>query len=80
MLKVYSWPTSNTHKVHIMLGECSFKLGKDWKAIAGTLVRVTSSSLSFLAISPNNEIPALVDPIGPDGKPIALFELGAILL
>ena len=80
MIKVYSWPTPNGHKVHIMLEECGLRLGRDWEAIPINIGRGDQFTPEFLAISPNNKIPALVDPQGPDGKPIALFESGAILL
>ena len=80
MMKVYSWPTPNAHKVHIMLEECGFKLGKDWEAIAVDIGAGDQFKPEFLAVSPNNKIPALVDPVGCDGKPMALFESGAILL
>ena len=80
MIKVYSWPTPNGHKVHVMLEECGFRVGKDWEAIAVDIGTGDQFKPEFLAISPNNKIPALVDPNGPDGKPIALFESGAILL
>ena len=80
MIKVYSWPTPNGHKVHVMLEECGFRLGRDWEAIAIDIGTGDQFKPEFLAISPNNKIPALVDPNGPDGKPIALFESGAILL
>ena len=80
MLKVYSWPTPNGYKVHIMLEECGFRLGRDWEAIPVNIGTGDQFRPEFLAISPNNKIPALVDPEGPDGKPMALFESGAILL
>ena len=80
MIKVYSWATPNGHKVHIMLEECGFREGRDWQAIAVDIGTGDQFKPEFLAISPNNKIPALVDPNGPDGKPIALFESGAILL
>lgn len=80
MLKVYSWPTPNGHKVHVMLEECGLRLGRDWEAIPINIGKGDQFTPEFLAISPNNKIPALVDPNGPDGKPIALFESGAILL
>lgn len=80
MLKVYSWATPNGHKVHVMLEECGFRLGRDWEAIPINIGKGDQFTPEFLAISPNNKIPALVDPDGPDGKPIALFESGAILL
>jgi GST-like protein len=80
MIDVYSWPTPNGHKVHIMLEECGFKLGRDWLAHPVNIGQGDQFKPEFLKISPNNKIPALVDPQGPDGKPISLFESGAILL
>jgi GSH-dependent disulfide-bond oxidoreductase len=80
MIDVYSWPTPNGHKVHIMLEECGYKLGRDWQAIPVNIGKGEQFTPDFLKISPNNKIPALVDPHGPDGRPIALFESGAILL
>ena len=80
MLDVYSWPTPNGHKVHIMLEECGFKLGRDWQVHPVDIGAGDQFKPEFLRISPNNKIPALVDPHGPDGKPISLFESGAILL
>lgn len=56
------------------------KLGRDWQAVAVNIGTGDQFAPAFLRISPNNKIPALVDPSGPDGKPIALFESGAILL
>ena len=80
MIDVYSWPTPNGHKVHILLEECGFKLGRDWLAHPVNIGQGDQFKPEFLKISPNNKIPALVDPQGPDGKPISLFESGAILL
>jgi GST-like protein len=80
MIKVYSWPTPNGHKVHVMLEECGLRLGQDWEAIPINIGTGDQFKSEFLAISPNNKIPAMVDPNGPDGKPMALFESGAILL
>jgi GST-like protein len=80
MIKVYSWPTPNGHKVHIMLEECGLRLGRDWEVFPVNIGTGDQFKPDFLAISPNNKIPALVDPNGPDGKPISLFESGAILL
>ncbi len=80
MLKVYSWPTPNGHKVHIALEECGLREGRDWQALPIRIGEGDQFKPEFLAISPNNKIPALVDPHGPDGKPISLFESGAILL
>lgn len=76
MIEVYSWPTPNGHKVHIMLEECALP----YKAIPVNIGAGEQFRTEFLAISPNNKIPALVDPQGPDGKPISLFESGAILV
>jgi GSH-dependent disulfide-bond oxidoreductase len=80
MIDVYSWATPNGHKVHIMLEECGLRLGRDWQVHAINIGRGEQFEPAFLKISPNNRIPALVDPHGPDGKPISLFESGAILL
>lgn len=80
MIDVYSWPTPNGHKVHIMLEECGLRLGRDWQVHPINIGAGDQFEPSFLKISPNNKIPALVDPHGPDGKPISLFESGAILL
>ena len=80
MINVYSWPTPNGHKVHIMLEECGLRLGRDWQTLAVDIGAGDQFTPEFLAISPNNKIPAMVDPDGPDGKPMSLFESGAILL
>ena len=80
MIEVYSWPTPNGHKVHIMLEECGLRLGRDWRVHPINIGTGDQFAPDFLKISPNNKIPALVDPHGPDGKPISLFESGAILL
>jgi GSH-dependent disulfide-bond oxidoreductase len=80
MIDVYSWPTPNGHKVHIMLEECGYKLGRDWRAIPINIGKGDQFTPEFLKISPNNKIPAMVDPNGPDGKPISMMESGAILL
>ena len=76
MIEVYSWATPNGHKVHIMLEECALP----YRVIPIDIGRGDQFAPAFLAISPNNKIPAIVDPDGPDGKPISLFESGAILL
>ena len=80
MIEVYSWATPNGHKVHIMLEECGQRLGHEWQVQAVDIGAGDQFNADFLAISPNNKIPAIVDADGPDGKPIALFESGAILL
>ena len=76
MIEVYSWATPNGHKIHIMLEEC----GLAYRAIPVDIGAGDQFAPEFLAISPNNKIPAIVDPDGPDGKPISMFESGAILL
>lgn len=76
MIEVYSWATPNGHKVHIMLEEC----GLPYRVIPVDIGSGAQFDPAFLAISPNNKIPVLVDPAGPDSRPISLFESGAILL
>ena len=76
MIDVYSWPTPNGHKIHIMLEEC----GLAYRVIPVDIGAGDQFKPEFLAISPNNKIPAIVDADGPDGQPISLFESGAILL
>jgi GST-like protein len=63
-----------------MLEECGLRLGRDWLAHPVNIGQGDQFQPEFLKISPNNKIPALVDPQGPDGKPISVFESGAILL
>jgi GST-like protein len=76
MIELYTWPTPNGHKVHIMLEEC----GLPYAVHPVDISAGDQFEPAFLAISPNNKMPAIVDPDGPDGKPISLFESGAILL
>ena len=76
MIDVYSWPTPNGHKVHIMMEEC----GLAYRAIPVDIGSGDQFKPDFLKISPNNKIPAITDPNGPGGKPISLFESGAILV
>ena len=80
MIDIYSWATPNGHKVHIMLEECGQRLGRDWQAHPINIGTGDQFQSAFLEISPNNKIPAMVDPKGPNGKPMHLFESGAILL
>jgi GST-like protein len=75
-IDLYSWPTPNGHKIHIMLEECELP----YLVHAVDIGAGEQFSPKFLAISPNNKIPAIVDPAGPDGRPISLFESGAILI
>ena len=76
MIEVYSWATPNGHKVHIMLEEC----GLPYRVHAIDIGAGDPFTPEFLAISPNNKIPAIVDRNGPDGEPMSVFESGAILL
>ena len=76
MIEVYSWPTPNGHKVHIMLEEC----GLAYRVHPVDIGAGDQFAPAFLAISPNNKIPAITDPDGPDGQPLSMFESGAILL
>lgn len=74
-IELYYWPTPNGWKVTIMLEECG--LPYDVKLV--NIGKGDQFKPEFLAISPNNKMPAIVDPEGPDGKPISVFESGAIL-
>jgi GST-like protein len=76
MIDVHSWPTPNGHKIHIALEE----LGLPYRVHAVNIRTGEQFKPEFLAISPNNRIPAIVDPDGPDGRPMSLFESGAILI
>jgi GSH-dependent disulfide-bond oxidoreductase len=75
LIELYFWTTPNGFKIPIMLEELGV-------AYRGHLVDIDNGEQfrpEFLRISPNNKIPAIVDPDGPDGQPVALFESGAIL-
>jgi GSH-dependent disulfide-bond oxidoreductase len=76
MIDLYSWPTPNGHKVHIMLEE----MGLNYNVHGIDIAKGDQFAPDFLKISPNNKIPAIVDHDGPDGQPISLFESGAILI
>ena len=76
MIDLYTWPTPNGHKIHIMLEECKLP----YAVIPIDIGAGDQFKPEFLAISPNNKMPAIVDLDGPDGKPISIFESGAILL
>jgi len=75
-IELYTWPTPNGQKVHIMLEE----LGLPYNVHAINIGAGDQFKPDFLKISPNNKIPAIVDPHGPDGKPYSVFESGAILV
>ena len=76
MVTLYAWPTPNAHKVSIMLEECAI----DYKVVTVDITAGDQFKSEFLAISPNNRMPALVDDQGPEGKAISIFESGAILI
>jgi GST-like protein len=76
MIDLYTWATPNGFKVSIMLEE----LGLPYKVHVVNINNNEQFAPEFLKISPNNKIPAIVDSDGPDGKPMAVFESGAILV
>ena len=76
VIQLYSFPTPNGVKASIALEE----LDLPYEAHKVTLADADVKSDAFLALNPNNKIPAIIDPNGPDGAPLALFESGAILL
>ncbi|HQX25690.1 MAG TPA: glutathione S-transferase N-terminal domain-containing protein [Pseudomonadota bacterium] len=75
-IQLYSRPTPNGVKVSIMLEET----GLPYEPHLVSFQANEQLSPEFLSLNPNNKIPAIVDPDGPDGKPLGLFESGAILL
>ncbi|HYE40255.1 MAG TPA: glutathione S-transferase N-terminal domain-containing protein [Ramlibacter sp.] len=75
-LQLYSLPTPNGVKVSIMLEE----IGLPYEVHKVAFDRNDQLSPEFLSLNPNNKIPAILDPDGPGGKPLALFESGAILV
>ncbi|MEJ0046239.1 MAG: glutathione S-transferase N-terminal domain-containing protein [Rhodospirillales bacterium] len=76
MIDLLTWPTPNGQKVHIALEE----LGLPYKVTPVNIGEGEQFSPEFLAINPNHRIPAIVDPDGPGGAPLSLFESGAILI
>ncbi len=74
-IELYYWPTPNGWKISIALEE----MGLPYELKAVNIGAGEQFKPDFLAISPNNRMPAIVDPDGPDGKPISVFESGAIL-
>jgi GST-like protein len=75
-LQLYSFPTPNGVKVSIALEE----IGLPYEAHLINIMKNETWTPDFLSLNPNGKIPAIVDPNGPGGKPLALFESGAILL
>lgn len=76
MIDVYSWPTPNGHKVHIMLEET----GLEYRLHPVNLDRGEQRAPDYVAINPNGKIPALIDDVGQGGDRLTIFESGAILL
>lgn len=76
MIDLYFWTTPNGYKVSILLEE----LGMPYRVVPVNIGAGEQFKPEFLAISPNNRIPAIVDTEGPGGKPYSLFESGAIML
>jgi GSH-dependent disulfide-bond oxidoreductase len=74
-IELYYWPTPNGWKISIMLEEC----GLPYVVRPVDISKGEQFTAEFLAISPNNRMPAIVDPAGPGGRPISVFESGAIL-
>jgi GST-like protein len=74
-IALYYWPTPNGWKITIMLEEC----GLPYEVKLVNIGKGDQFKPDFLAVSPNNKMPAIVDPAGPDGAPISVFESGAIL-
>jgi len=76
MIDLYFWSTPNGYKVSILLEELSLP----YNVIPVHIGKGDQFKPEFLKMSPNNKIPAIVDPDGPDGKPTAMFESGAIMM
>jgi GST-like protein len=74
-IELYYWPTPNGWKISIMLEECALPYAVHPIDIS----KGDQFAPEFLAVSPNNRIPAIVDPAGPGGRPVSVFESGAIL-
>ena len=75
-IELHTWNTPNGRKISVALEE----MGLPYKAIPVNITKGEQMQPAFLAISPNNKIPAIVDPDGPDGTKVSVFESGAILL
>ncbi len=74
-IELYYWPTPNGFKITIMLEEC----GLPYEIKPININKGAQFEPSFLKIAPNNRMPAIIDPAGPGGQPISVFESGAIL-
>ena len=76
MIELHTWDTPNGRKISVALEEMALP----YKVKTVNITKDEQFEPAFLAISPNNRIPAIVDPEGPDGKPVSVFESGAILI
>jgi GST-like protein len=76
VIDVFFWPTPNGWKITITLEE----LGLPYNVVPINIGKGDQFEPDFLAISPNNKMPAITDPDGPDGEPISIFESGAIMI
>jgi len=76
MIDLYTWTTPNGRKISIMLEE----LGLPYRVHAINIGKDDQFKPEYIKINPNSKIPSIVDPDGPDGKPIAMMESGAILV
>ncbi len=76
MINFYTWNTPNGRKISVALEE----MGLPYRVVTVDISKGQQFEPAFLEISPNNRIPAILDPEGPDGQPISVFESGAILL
>ena len=76
MIDLYTWPTPNGHKIHIMLEET----GLPYRVHPINIGAGDQFTPEFLKISPNNKMPAMIDSDGPGGKPMSMFESGAMLV
>ncbi|MEO3470897.1 glutathione binding-like protein [Roseomonas sp. CAU 1739] len=80
-IQVWTWPTPNGHKVHILLEELIDQgRGIPYEVVPVAIGKGEQFRPEFLAITPNHRIPAIIDPEGPGGVPLKLFESGAILI
>ena len=76
MIELYTWGTPNGRKISIMLEE----IGMPYHVHPVNLRNNEQKTPEFLAINPNGRIPAIIDTDGPGGKPLTIFESGAILI
>ena len=76
MIELYTWPTPNGVKIHIMLEET----GLEYNVHPVNIQKGDQFDPEFLKLSPNNKMPAMIDTDGPGGEPVSLFESGAMLI